>query len=52
LIDLQANIRMNLWQKKSLPMDLLLGKSSVFNRRKQGLTLENVIAEKGVLLHG
>ena len=52
LIDLQADIRMNLWEKKTVPMDLLLGKSSVFNRRKQGLTLENVIAERGVLLHG
>ena len=52
LIDLQADIRMNLWQKKTLPMDLLLGKASVFNRRKQGLTLENVIAKSGVLLYG
>ena len=52
LIDLQTNIRMNLWQEKTLPMDLLIGKSSVFSRRKKGLTLENVIAEKGVLLYG
>lgn len=52
LLDLQADIRLNLWDKKTMPMDLLLGKTSVFNRRKQGLTLENVIAEKGVLLHG
>lgn len=52
LLDLQADIRLNLWDKKTMPIDLLLGKTSVFNRRKQGLTLENVIAEKGILLHG
>ena len=52
LIDLQTNIRLNLWEKKTMPIDLLLSKTSVFNRRKQGLTLENVIAERGVLLHG
>jgi predicted nucleotidyltransferase len=52
LVDLRGEIRKNLRRKKSMPMDLLVGKSSVFNRRKQGLTLENVIAESGVLLHG
>jgi len=52
LIDLRSKIRKNLWEKKTMPMDLLVGKSSVFNRRKQGLTLESLIAQNGVLLHG
>jgi len=52
LVNLRGDIRMNLRNKKSMPMDLLVGKASVFNRRKQGLTLENVIARDGVLLYG
>ena len=52
LIDLRGEIRKNLRNKKSMPIDLLVGKSSVFNRRKQGLTLENIIARDGVLLYG
>ena len=52
LVNLCGDIRMNLRNKKRLPLDLLAGKASVFNRRKQGLTLENVIARDGVLLYG
>ena len=52
LVNLRSDIRMNLRNKKSMPMDLLVGKASVFNRRKQGLTLENMIARDGVLLYG
>ena len=52
LVNLRSDIRMNLRNKKSMPMDLLVGKASVFNRRKQGLTLESVIARDGVLLYG
>ena len=52
LIELQAEIRELLWQKRSLPLDLLMGYSSVFNRRKSGPTLERVIAQKGRLLYG
>ncbi|MCL1807337.1 MAG: nucleotidyltransferase domain-containing protein [Oscillospiraceae bacterium] len=52
LIDLRGEIRKNMWKERTMPLDLLVGKSSVFNRRKQGLTLENVIAETGVLLYG
>jgi len=50
--ELQADIRMALWRKKSHPLDLLMGYSSVFNRRKDGPTLERVIARDGVLLYG
>ena len=52
LIELQAEIRDLLWQKRSVPLDLLMGYSSVFNRRKSGPTLERVIAQKGRLLYG
>ena len=52
LVNLRSDIRMNLRNKKSMPMDLLVGKASVFNRRKQGLTLESLIAREGVLIHG
>ena len=52
LVNLRGDIRMNLRNKKSMPIDLLVGKASVFNRRKQGLTLENLIARDGVLLYG
>ena len=52
LIKLQADIRGLLWKKRSVPLDLLIGRSSVFNRRKNGPTLEKVIAQKGIVLHG
>jgi len=52
LIELQAEVRELLWKKRSLSLDLLMGHSSVFNRRKSGPTLERVIARKGKILHG
>jgi predicted nucleotidyltransferase len=52
LPELQGDIRRLLWKKKSVPLDLLVGRSSVFNRRKNGPTLERVIAQKGALLYG
>lgn len=51
-LDIGAEIRMSLYKKRSVPMDLLVGKASVFNRRKQSLTLESTIAQNGVLLYG
>ena len=51
-LDIGAEIRMGLYKKRTMPMDLLVGKSSVFNRRKQRLTLESTIARQGVLLYG
>ena len=52
LSELQAGIRKNTRHKRKLPMDLLLGRSSVFNRRKNGPTLEKVIAQKGMMIYG
>jgi len=52
LSELQADIRMKLWGKKARPLDLLVGRSRVFNRRKGGPTLEKVIAQKGIMIYG
>ena len=52
LIELQADIRGLLWKKRSVPLDLLMGRSSVFHRRKGGPTLERVISQKGTMLYG
>jgi len=49
--DLYADVRL-LWRRKPVPLDLLMGRSSVFHRRKNGPTLERVIAQKGTLLYG
>ena len=52
LSELKADIRLNLWRKKSRTLDILMGRSSVFNRRKEGPTLERTIARDGVRLYG
>ncbi|MDR0519462.1 MAG: nucleotidyltransferase domain-containing protein [Clostridiales Family XIII bacterium] len=52
LVDTRAEIRHKLWRKQTMPLDLLIGKSSVFNRRKQGPTLERAIAQKGKIIYG
>ena len=52
LSELQAGIRKQTRHKRTLPMDLLVGRSSVFNRRKNGPTLEKVIAQKGMMIYG
>ena len=52
LIGLQADIRGLLWKKRSVPLDLLIGRSSVFNRRKNGPTIERIVAQKGTMLYG
>ena len=53
LPELQGDIRGLLRKNKGrLDLDLLMGRSSVFNRRKNGPTLERVIAQKGTMLYG
>jgi predicted nucleotidyltransferase len=51
-IGLNAKICMDLSIKKMMPVDLLIGKKSVFENRKERLTLENVIANEGVKIYG
>jgi len=52
LSELYANIQVVLRKKTLFPMDLLIARSRVFNRRKNGPTMERSIARKGALLHG
>ena len=47
-----AEILRILWGRKTLSLDLQIGRSSVFNRRKNGPTLEKVIYQKGMMLYG
>jgi len=41
-----------LMNRRSVPIDLLIGRSAVFNRRKEGPTLERVVALRGTKLYG
>ena len=52
LSELYGNILCLLWKKKTVSLDLQIGRSSVFNRRKNGPTLEKVIFQKGKMLYG
>ena len=49
--DLHGDIRCLLWNKKTMELDLLIGRSSVFNRRKSAPTMERVVARKGLVLY-
>jgi len=50
--ELYGDILCLLWGKKTVSLDLHIGRSSVFNRRKKGPTLERVIFQKGMMLYG
>jgi predicted nucleotidyltransferase len=50
LIELNAEIRYALYKKLSLPLDLLIAKKSVFERRRKELTPESIIANRVVRL--
>ncbi|MCL2696405.1 MAG: nucleotidyltransferase domain-containing protein [Clostridiales bacterium] len=52
-IDIGTDILRSLRYKKiNMPMDLMVGKASVFARRKEGVTIQREIAQRGVMLHG
>jgi len=51
-LDVGADIRLNLWKKSRMPLDILVGTSSTFHRRKAGVTIQRTIADKGVRLYG
>lgn len=51
-LDISADIMTGLYKKIHLPLDLLVGRSSVFNSRKEAPTLQKTIARRGVLLYG
>jgi len=51
--ELYGNVLMILRKKKRrINLDMKLGHSSVFNRRKNGPTLERTVAQKGTMLYG
>ena len=50
-LDVNVDIRMDLCKRRSMPMDLIVGKSSMFNRRKQHLTMENTVLNEGILIY-
>ena len=52
IFDLNADIRFALYKKLSLPLDLVISKKSVFERRSKALTLESIIAKQGVRIYG
>ena len=51
-VELCAKIRLDLSRRKTPPVDLLVGKKSVFENRKTRLTLEKVIVTEGVKIYG
>ncbi|MDR1452861.1 MAG: nucleotidyltransferase domain-containing protein [Candidatus Margulisbacteria bacterium] len=51
-VELGAKIRATLYKKKTIPLDLLIGRKSVFERRKAELSLENIIATEGIKIYG
>jgi len=52
LTEIYSDILLDLWKKKTRPLDLLIGRANVFNKRKEGPTLERIIATDGVQLYG
>ena len=50
-LNLGAAIQSDLYKRLRTPLDLMVGKSSVFKRRQQEPTLQKVIARDGVLLY-
>jgi len=52
ICELNAEIRFSLYKKLTIPLDLVIAKKSVFERRSKLLTLESIIAKQGVRIYG
>jgi len=52
ICELNADIRFALYKKLTIPLDLVIAKKSVFERRSKSLTLESIIAEQGIRIYG
>ena len=52
IFELNAEIRFALYKKLSLPLDLVIAKKSVFDRRSKALTLESMVLREGVRIYG
>jgi predicted nucleotidyltransferase len=51
-INISTKIRQALYKKKTIPMDLLISPKSVFNNKKEKISLENIVAKKGIKIYG
>jgi predicted nucleotidyltransferase len=51
-LDIMVDIMGNVHRKTKTPVDIIANKASVFRHRKQGPTLQRVIAQKGVCIYG
>ena len=52
IYELNADNRFALYKKLALPLDLVIAKKSVFDRRSKALTLENTIVKQGIHIYG
>jgi uncharacterized protein len=51
-IDAMKLIRKAIRDKKTMPVDILVGKEKKFNRRKSSITIESQIEKNGILIYG
>jgi len=51
-IEVNVEIMNRIYQKIFMPIDLMVNRASIFNRRSQQPTLQRTIATKGVRLYG
>jgi predicted nucleotidyltransferase len=51
-IDAMRLIRKAIRDKKTMPVDIIVGKEKKFNRRKSSVTIERQIEKNGILLYG
>ena len=51
-IDAMKLIRKAIRDKKTMPVDIVVGKEKKFNRRKSSITIESQIEKNGILIYG
>lgn len=51
-IDTTRLIHRAIRDKKTMPVDIVVGKENIFNKRKLAPTIERTIMEEGVVLYG
>ena len=51
-IDAMKLVRKAIRDKKTMPVDILVGKEKKFNRRKSSITIESQIEKNGILIYG
>jgi len=51
-IEAMKLIRKVIRNKKTMPVDIVVGKEKKFNRRKSSMTIESQIEKNGILIYG